>query len=63
MALDMCPDNPDSIDYALLLGEMEGVCTHLKRLKGFDDLAVVEEMKKRYYKAYFQKKREETKES
>ena len=42
-----------AIDYALVIGEMEGVYTHLKRMSYFEDAVILEEMKKRYYKLYF----------
>ncbi len=46
-------DQRTAIDYALVIGEMEGVCTHLKRMSYFEDAVILEEMKKRYYKLYF----------
>ena len=43
----------------LLISEMEGTYQHLKYM-GFDeDMKTIDEMKKRYYKLYFRKKKEE----
>jgi hypothetical protein len=43
----------------LLLSEMEGVYQHLKYM-GFDeDMNTIDNMKKQYYKLYFQKNKEE----
>jgi hypothetical protein len=42
-----------AVDYALLLGEMEGVYAKLKQLGTVEELAYVEAMKKKYYKEYF----------
>lgn len=46
-----------AIDYALLLGEMEGVCAHLKKVRSFEDLEIIELMKKKYYKEYFRRRK------
>ena len=46
-------DQRTAIDYALVIGEMEGVYTHLKRMSYFEDADILEGMKKRYYKLYF----------
>ena len=43
----------------LLLGEMEGVYQHLKYMGFEEDMNYIDEMKKKYYKLYFQKVREE----
>ena len=43
----------------LLLGEMEGVYQHLKYMGFEEDMKYIDEMKKKYYKLYFQKVREE----
>jgi len=48
-----------AVDYALLLGEMEGVYAKLKQLGTPEELAYVEAMKKKYYKEYFGLLREE----
>jgi hypothetical protein len=42
-----------AVDYALLLGEMEGVYAKLKQLGTPEEIAYVENMKKKYYKEYF----------
>jgi len=42
-----------AVEYALLLGEMEGVYAKLKKLGTTEELAYVEDMKKKYYKEYF----------
>ena len=42
-----------AIDYALLIGEIEGVHAKLKILGTTEELYFVEEMKKKYYKQYF----------
>ena len=47
------------IHLLLLLGEMEGVYQHLKYMGFEDDMNSMEELKKKYYKLYFQKVREE----
>ena len=48
-----------SINLLLLLGEMEGVYQHLKYM-GFEEaMNAIDEMKKRYYKLYFKKSKEE----
>ena len=43
----------------LLIGEMEGVYQHLKYMGFGDDLNTIDSMKKRYYKLYLQKNKEE----
>ena len=47
------------IHLLLLLGEMEGVYQQLKYMGFEDDMNSMEELKKKYYKLYFQKVREE----
>ena len=47
------------IHLLLLLGEMEGVYQHLKYMGFEEDMNSMEELKKNYYKLYFQKVREE----
>ena len=47
------------IHLLLLLGEMEGVYQHLKYMGFEEDMNSMEELKKKYYKLYFQKVREE----
>ena len=43
----------------LLISEMEGTYQHLKYMGFEEDMKTIEEMKKRYYKLYFRKKKEE----
>lgn len=47
------------IHLLLLLSEMEGVYQHLKYMGFEEDMNSMEELKKKYYKLYFQKVREE----
>ena len=47
------------IHLLLLLGEMEGVYQHLKYMGFEEDMNSMEELKKKYYKLYFQKVKEE----
>ena len=47
------------IHLLLLLGEMEGVYQQLKYMGFEEDMNSMEELKKKYYKLYFQKVREE----
>ena len=42
-----------AVDYALLLGEMEGTYAKLKVLGTAEEIEFVEAMKKKYYKLYF----------
>lgn len=42
-----------SVDYALLLGEVEGVYAKLKSLGTTEEVEYVEALKKKYYKLYF----------
>ena len=46
-------DNIVAVDYALLLGEMEGTYAKLKVLGTAEEVEYVEAMKKKYYKLYF----------
>ena len=48
-----------SINILLLLSEMEGTYQHLKYMGFEDDMNTIDEMKKRYYKLYFKKSKEE----
>ena len=41
----------------LLLGEMEGVYQNLKYMGFFDDMDIMDAMKKKYYKLYFSTKK------
>ena len=45
------------VDLLLIIGEMEGVIQHAKKLGFQDDLEVLEPMKKKYYKMYYQLKK------
>ena len=54
---------PNAIDYALLIGEMEGVSSKLKQFGTPEEVVYIEELKKKYYKVYFNLLREERKES
>mgnify|MGYP000096928265 CR=1 FL=1 len=48
-----------AIDYALLIGEMEGVLCHLKKLGDVAEVELIEEIKKKYYRQYFKVLKEE----
>ena len=48
-----------AIDICLLIGEVEGVSQHLKKIGELEDLEYIEMMKKKYYKMYFSKRKEE----
>ena len=48
-----------SINILCLISEMEGTYQHLKFMGFKDDMNVIDEMKKRYYKLYFKTKKEE----
>ena len=48
-----------SINLLLLIGEMEGVYSHLKYMGFEEDMNTIDEMKKRYYSLYFKVKKEE----
>ena len=48
-----------SINLLLLIGEMEGVYSHLKYMGFEKDMNVIDEMKQRYYKLYFKTTKEE----
>ena len=45
------------IDLLLLIGELEGSSAHCKRLGFLEDVATLDEMKRRYYKMYFKMKK------
>jgi len=47
------------VDILLLLSELEGCYTHTKRLGFEEDMAIFDQMRKKYYKLYFKLKREE----
>ena len=48
-----------SINLLLLIGEMEGVYSHLKYMGFEEDMKSINEMKQRYYKLYFKTTKEE----
>lgn len=48
-----------SINICCLISEMEGTYQHLKYMGFGEDMEVLAEMKKRYYKLYFKTKKEE----
>ena len=48
-----------SINLLLLIGEMEGVNSHLKYMGFEEDMNTIDEMKKRYYSLYFKTTKEE----
>ena len=48
-----------SINLLLLIGEMEGVYSHLKYMGFEGDMNTIDEMKKRYYSLYFKTTKEE----
>jgi len=48
-----------AINICCLISEMEGTYQHLKFMGFREDMEVLEEMKKRYYKLYFKAKKEE----
>jgi len=47
------------VDILLLLSELEGSSTHCRRLDFLEDAAVLDEMKRKYYKMYFRLVKEE----
>lgn len=49
----------NAIDYALLIGEMEGVYAKLKNIGTLEEVEYIENLKKKYYKQYFKKLKEE----
>ena len=48
-----------SINLLLMISEMERTYQHLKYMGFEDDMNTIDEMKKRYYKLYFKKSKEE----
>ena len=52
-----------AIDYALLIGEMEGVLAKLNMFGSVEDAELIDEIKKKYYKQYLKLLREEREES
>lgn len=49
----------EAVDYALLIGEMEGVHAKLKTLGTGEELDYIGHLKQKYYKIYFSKLKEE----
>ncbi len=47
------------VNLLCLISEMEGTSQHLKFMGFKEDMDTINEMKKRYYKLYFKKKKEE----
>ena len=45
------------VDLLLIIGEMEGVIQHAKKLGFQDDLEVLEPLIRKYYKMYYQLKK------
>ena len=48
-----------AINLLLLIGEMEGVYSHLKYMGFEEDMNAIDEMRKRYYSLYFKTSKEE----
>ena len=48
---------PTAVNLLLLIGELEGVYSHLKYMAFDDDRDIIDDMKKRYYKLYFKQKK------
>ena len=49
----------NAIDYALLIGELEGVHSKLNTFGTVEESEYIENLKKKYYKQYFKKLKEE----
>ncbi len=49
----------EPVNVLLLISEMEGTYQNLKYMGFEEDMNVIEEMKKRYYKLYYKKVKEE----
>ena len=47
------------INLLLLISEMEGTYQHLKYMGFEEDMNTIDEMKKKYYKLYFKKNKEQ----
>lgn len=52
-----------STNYLWLISELEGSYQHLKYMGFKEDMETIEEIKKRYYKLYFQTKKQEKNET
>jgi hypothetical protein len=50
---------PDAVNILLLISDLEGSYQNLKYMGFEDDMNIIEEIKKRYYKLYFKTKKEE----
>ena len=48
-----------SINLLLLISEMEGTYQHLKYMGFEEDMNIIDEMKKKYYKMYFKLNKKE----
>ena len=48
----------DQVNVLMLISELEGSYQHLKFMGFYEDMEVLNEMKKRYYKLYFKLKKE-----
>ena len=48
-----------SINLLLLISEMEGTYQHLKYMGFEEDMNIIDEMKKKYYKMYFKLNKQE----
>ena len=48
-----------SVNLLLLISEMEGTYQHLKYMGFEEDMNILEQIKKKYYKLYFKTKKEE----
>ena len=48
----------DQTNVLMLISELEGSYQHLKFMGFYEDMEVLNEMKKRYYKLYFKLKKE-----
>lgn len=48
----------DQTNILMLISELEGSYQHLKFMGFYEDMEVLNEMKKRYYKLYFKLKKE-----
>ena len=48
----------DQTNILMLISELEGSSQHLKFMGFYEDMEILNEMKKRYYKLYFKLKKE-----
>ena len=56
---EFCGRPVTSVNLLMLISEMEGTYQHLKFMGFEEDMYVIEEMKKRYYKLYFRINKQE----